>query len=158
MNRFDCCAAALLGMLILSWTASSHPQEMPGTSVTTGVAEGTVWLRWDKRTRLGFVRGYLMGIGAGNRGGCFSYDNLSKSSESVTDPTNTPLAHCLKIAPTFSKPPEEYQKEMTEFYRTYPDDRGLNLESLLRQLSDQESKNLRGIDDWFKNRTGKHER
>jgi len=137
----------------LPCTAASKPrpreQESAATSVTTGTAEGKAWLNWDKSTRLGFVRGYLVGVRAGNRTGCFSYERLVET-HTAASLNETPVSRCLANAPTFSKSPQEYAKMMTQFYRTYPRDAGLNLETLLWLLSDKQAKTPKEADAWFR--------
>jgi hypothetical protein len=140
--------ALVVCLTLLSRVAGA--QEGPPRSVTTGVAEGETWLKWDPRTKLGFVRGYLMGIRVGSRSGCFWYDDFAKLNTASKGPSDTPLAKCLQSVPIFSKPPEHYVRAITDFYQTYPGDRGLNLESLISKLSDREHKTLSDIDGWFR--------
>lgn len=133
----------------LPYKAGSKPLARSQASVTTGTAEGKIWLNWDSETRLGFVRGYLVGIRAGNRMGCSSYDKLfgTRTAKSLDE---IPISKCLASAPTFSKPPEEYSKTMTSFYQEYPKDTGLNLETLLWLLSDKQAKTRQEVDAWFR--------
>jgi hypothetical protein len=158
MTRALCHLALMSFALIVCMAVFSPrtvPQELPPRSVSTGVAEGNTWLSWDPKTRLGFVSGYLVGIRAGNRGGCFWYDNFTKPKSTFDNPADTPLAKCLQNVPLFSKPPDYYQKQITNFYEIYPSDRGLNLESLLSQLSGKEGKSLKDIDAWFRAASGR---
>jgi hypothetical protein len=135
--------------------AASKPlprqQESAATSVTTGTAEGKVWLNWDRATRLGFVRGYLVGVRAGDRTGCSSYERIA-GTHAASSLAETPISKCLADVPTFSKSPEEYAKTMTQFYRMYPKDAGLNLETLLWLLSDEQAKTPQEADAWFRAR------
>jgi hypothetical protein len=128
------------------WKQTGQLQQS-ATSVTTGIAEGEIWLKWDARTRLGFVRGYLIGLGVGNRNGCSSYAQLANATTSLAE---MPIAKCLANVPKFSRPPEEYASAMTRFYQAYPKDVGLNLESLLWLLSDNQTKTPEQVDAWFR--------
>jgi hypothetical protein len=131
-------------------------QESAATSVTTGSAQGKVWLNWDRETRLGFVRGYLVGVRVGNRTGCSSYERLA-GTRAATSLAEIPLSKCLANGPTFSKPPEEYANIITQFYRMYPKDVGLNLETLLWLLSDEQAKTPQQADAWFRGSRGSSE-
>lgn len=123
----------------------SRSQKTLVTPVITGVAEGKIWLHWNRTMRLGFVRGYLTGFRVGNQTGCLSNDKLS-GAHTPAPLKATSIAKCLAGAPEFSKTPEDYANLMTQFYRAYPKDVGLNLQTLLALLSDSQTRTPAQID------------
>jgi hypothetical protein len=139
----------LLILLALIGCCAVSAQEPRIRTVKTGQADGSTWQQWNGETRLGFVRGYLVGFHVGHRDGCFWYDQRSQPSRSVRDPMDTPLAKCLASAPQFSRTPEEYEAQLTAFYKSYPHDIGLPLDELMRMLSGPENRSLKEIDQLF---------
>jgi len=118
-------------------------------TVTTGAAQGAVWLGWDRNARIGFVRGYLSGIHVGYRDGCFASSDKDARATTLRSPLDSPFAQCLDKALRFSKEPDYYEEEITRFYATYKSDVGLSLDELLRLLSDSENKTPEEIHRWF---------
>jgi hypothetical protein len=127
-----------------------NPQQNRIRSVTTGGPQGSVWLQWDERTRLGFVRGYLLAISVGYRDGCFWYDDFVRLPQEAKNPAELPFAKCLASGLKFSQTPEYYSKQLTTFYKSYPQDTRLPLDELLRSISDSQNKSLKEIDDEMK--------
>lgn len=132
---------------LLGYCMASAQKDHLGRIVTGGPAEGEIWLGLDANGRLGFVRGFIVGVHAGNTDGCFRYD-LTQPSKGVKNLAGLPFNKCMAGAPSFSKEPDYYVAQMTAFYKDYPADVGFPLSELMIMLS--KNKTLKEIDEYLK--------
>ena len=63
---------------------------------------------------------------------------------------NDPFAKCLNSSGRgFSRPVDFYVSQVTEFYESFPSDRAIPFEEVLKRLSDSELMTPKQIHDWF---------
>ena len=120
------------------------------TQFTTARAQrdGDVWLAWDKLAREGFVRGYLSGYKTGHNEGCGEAIRFLIPEGTVIKGPD-PDAHCESVQSLFSQSVAHYAESITTFYVTYSSDREVPLPMLLWLLSDQQSKSIQQIHEWY---------
>jgi hypothetical protein len=99
----------------------------------TACCEGTIWLKASKDSRTSYVGGFIEGLTRGFGQGCLSGTRDIEASKPGLDAD--PLRNCLTKSYTFSRDTEEYVKLITDFYRRYPDDRGMPTSDVLLKLS-----------------------
>jgi hypothetical protein len=111
------------------------------TSAQTENGEGGGWLSWNSDTRLGFVWGYTMGLSRGFGEGCGAYYRVPPAGEpySLRD---DPFGKCIGKGFGFSQPPTFYEKQITDFYTSFAEDRDVPLNQVFKRLSDSENLTL----------------
>jgi hypothetical protein len=107
-------------------------------SAQTQNGEGDGWMNWNSDTRLGFVWGYTIGLNRGFGQGCGAYYKVALPGK-AHNLRDDPLSKCISKGPGFSKPPAFYENRITDFYTSFPEDRDVPFEQVLRWLSDSEN-------------------
>jgi hypothetical protein len=107
-------------------------------SAQTQNGEGDGWMKWNSDTRLGFVWGYTMGLNHGFGQGCGAYYKAAQP-EKPHSLRDDPLGKCISKGLGFSKPPAFYEKKVTDFYTSFPEDRDVPFEQVLKWSSDSEN-------------------
>jgi hypothetical protein len=111
-------------------------------------ADGDAWLHMNRDTQTGFVRGYTIGLTRGFAQGCDAYRSLVPVE--THDIHNDPFAGCLNTSGRcFSQPVDFYVRQVTDFYQSFPSDRAISFEDVLKKLSDGQNMTPRQIHDWF---------
>jgi hypothetical protein len=114
----------------------------------SGAGDRVPWLSWDQSARIGFVRGFLVGVRSGYRNGCNWYDDFAGPKSYPLG--EGPFQKCVSALSNFSKSPEVYAKQITIIYQTYPESGHLLLEELMMEMSDSEFKSLKDIGERVK--------
>ena len=111
--------------------------------------EGDAWMSMNSDTRFGFVFGYTIGLNSGFTQGCVAYYKIAppQKPHSLHDDL---FGRCTSKGFGFSKPPAFYEKQITDFYTSFPADRKVPFEEVLKKLSDSENMTAQQIHDWFK--------
>ncbi|MGA2609018.1 MAG: hypothetical protein ABSH01_16370 [Terriglobia bacterium] len=110
--------------------------------------EGDAWLRMNPDTRTGFLRGYTIGLSRGFAEGCDTYRSIEKPR--TRDLRNDPFANCLNARGRgFSQPVDHYVKQVTDFYESFPSDRTVPFEEVLKKLSDSDNMTPQQMHKWF---------
>lgn len=102
-------------------------------------------MKWSDETRLAYVSAYLWGYGRGFRDGCEAGERIYSAGRS----RGLPGEKCIPEHPAYSKNLENYAGVITEFYRTYPDDKGVPIFKLLDGMSDQKSLTLKQMHEYY---------
>jgi len=129
MNIATGCRALALGGAIVVLVGVHSSLDLAATSC----CEGTLWLKASKDSRTSYVGGFIEGLTRGFGQGCLSGTRDIEASKPGLDAD--PLRNCLTKSYTFSRDTEEYVKLITDFYRRYPDDRGMPTSDVLLKLS-----------------------
>jgi hypothetical protein len=111
--------------------------------------EGDAWMSMNSDTRFGFVFGYTIGLNRGFTQGCIAYDKIvpSQKPHSLHDDL---FVKCTSKGFGFSKPVPFYEKQITDFYTSFPADRKVPFEEVLKKLSDSENMTPQQMHEWFK--------
>ena len=109
------------------------------------IVEGDDWLKWSDETRVAYVRAYLTGHALGFRDGCEAGQRVYAAGK----PKGLPGEKCLPEAPAYSKYLESYATMITEFYRTYPDDKRVTIGRLLDGMSDQRNLTQKQMHEYY---------
>jgi hypothetical protein len=107
------------------------------------LSDGDQWLKWGDETRIAYVAGFFWGYERGYFEGCDVGEQVYAKKR-----TGRPGEKCTaRMSKQRIKSPEEYAELVTNYYRTYPADRYVDLLELLEGL--QRDPNLR-IQDMHK--------
>ncbi len=118
----------------------------PGRSFgANALVEGADWLKWTDETKLAYVSAYLWGHQRGFRDGCEAGQRIYSAGK----PKGLPGEKCLPQAPAYSRYLERYAVTITEFYRTYPDDKGVPISTLLDGMSDQRNLTVKQMHEYY---------
>jgi len=100
-------------------------------------------------TRHGFVWGYTIGLTRGFAQGCNAYYQIAppQAPHSLQDDL---FGKCITKGFGFSKPVAYYEKQITDFYTSFPTDRNVPFEDVLKKLSDSENMTPQQMHAWFK--------
>jgi hypothetical protein len=95
--------------------------------------EGDTWIKSTEEHREDYVRGYILGRAEGYSDAC---NRLAKywPSPITLGKANNPISTCLKEMPDFSRGPEYFATQVTEFYGRYPQNRILLITEILEDL------------------------
>jgi hypothetical protein len=96
--------------------------------------EGDSWLGWTEEQRNDYVKAYIFGRTKGYSDACFKLVKYWPAPVVLSE-DNNPLASCFKGMPDFAKGTEYFAKKITEFYRTYPENRILLITEILEPLA-----------------------
>jgi hypothetical protein len=147
MRRLQFSIAFVLGVLLLATVAPVSCYIW--AQVQTG--EGDEWLSKASEARLGFVSGYIIGMSRGFADGCDTYRRIAPQvSRGLRDDL---FGKCLNSSDRgFSRPADLYEKRITEFYSSFPSDRRIPFEKVLKALSDSENKTPEQMHEMFRER------
>jgi hypothetical protein len=106
--------------------------------------KGDDWLKWSDDSKLAYVSGYVHGQSRGFKDGCTVGEELYS-----TKMRGLPGEKCIAKAPTYSNALESYIRTITEYYRSYPNDRNVPVFKVLEGLSDGRSLTLRQMHEYF---------
>lgn len=149
MTKFRSVAALGIIVLMSLWyTHGRVPLQTTQFPSARTQRDGDIWLAWSKLAREGFVRGYLSGYKTGHNEGCGEAIRFLVPDGTVIKGPD-PDAHCESVQSLFSQSPAHYAELITTFYATYSKDREVPLPMLLWLLSDQQSKSIQQIDEWY---------
>jgi len=95
-----------------------------------------------------FVRGYIAGLSRGFEEGCDADRTIDPRKN--YDLHDDRFAKCLNRSPGFSKPVEYYAKQVAAFYASFPSDRTVPFETVVKKLSDSESMTTQQMHEFFK--------
>ncbi len=99
---------------------------------------GDHWIRMTPAEKRYFVEGYKRGSSSGHSDACLLFNDLAKQQLlPVSHPSGIVLDPCQGRARSWSKGTEGLVRQMDNFYSRFPGDRGLHIESLIQNLSDQ---------------------
>jgi len=122
--------------LMLAWSLLlSIPILIPSRNYAAATAptEGGSWLEWGEETRYEYVKGYVTAYQRGFYEAC----GVAVSLRSQTTGSNElSVDNCRQTIPRYSKNLGDYVDEITQYYRTYPDDWNVALSELLEAFSD----------------------
>jgi hypothetical protein len=102
----------------------------------TGNTDGRDWLNWPAESREFYVAGYLHGYSEGFTEACHAAEGVS---------TVVQVSNCLHSRLTYSRLPQTLSRQITEFYRAYPQDKNINVLLLVRQFSEQNNRSAEVI-------------
>ncbi|MBZ5540144.1 MAG: hypothetical protein LAN61_06440 [Acidobacteriia bacterium] len=119
------------------------------TSAQTYNREGDAWLSMNSDTRLGFVWGYTIGLSRGFAQGCEAYYEVAPPQEPHSFQDDL-FGKCATRGVGFSKPVAYYEKQITDFYTSFPAERKVPFEDVLKKLSDSENMTPQQMHEWFK--------
>jgi len=99
--------------------------------------EGDTWLKWSQNRREAYVRGFIIGYTDGFLHAC---EEAASFAPRPTEPgfENFPLNKCLDRKWNFSKG-IDLSKDVTAFYKRYPENRNLYFEEILEELGQGKS-------------------
>jgi hypothetical protein len=109
--------------------------------------EGDGFLRMTPETRSGFLLGYTIGLSRGFAQGCLAYRSIAEFK--THDVHNDPFGRCVNRGPGFSRSVDYYVKQVTDFYESFPADRNVPFEEVLKKLSDSENMTPSQMHAWF---------
>jgi hypothetical protein len=95
--------------------------------------EGDWWLKWTKAQRESYVWGYMTGFSHAYPEGCLEALRAlpARPSPEVVEAAKD---QCYLHQPDFSKGTTYWVKEVTDFYKTYAQDRDIYISEVLEQL------------------------
>lgn len=108
----------------------------PAQSAWVG-KEGEIWLRWSIETRNAYVYAYVEGLTHGFSGGCNSgLEYLSSKRSYMPNEVQNYLTGCAKTGPIQIAEIDDAAivRSITLFYRSYPQQRFLNISDVLLKL------------------------
>jgi hypothetical protein len=112
----------------------------------TRYSDAVLWFNWTPANRLFFVSGFLVGFKDGHESGCSRAHKILSEGNSANNPLSSELwSDCIKHKYRYSKGTQFYVDQITEFYRTYPQDCDVPLRILLFELADERSHTLEQI-------------
>lgn len=94
---------------------------------------GKVWIGWSRAERIGFVRGFIVGNGAGYQSGCRAAESNSTDSKTVANKFDP----CLQERHLFRKEASFYEGFITDFYNRHESDRDVPFRVLLLQADEK---------------------
>jgi hypothetical protein len=109
-----------------------------------GVSDGERWLKWNDEARVAYIDGYLWGLEGGYYEACRVAEKMW-----VTRPTGLPGEKCVEKMPKYSKSSNHYAELITDYYRSYPGDRGVLVRRLLQGLTDDHTETLQQLHEEF---------
>jgi hypothetical protein len=124
-------------------------------SAQTRNGEGDGWLKMNSDNQFGFVYGYTIGLSRGFAQGCQTYAEIAPPQKPHRLKDDLRLK-CGDKGFGFSKPVEVYQKQITDFYTSFPADHDVPFEQVLKRLSDSESMTPQQMHEWFKEHDYRH--
>ena len=95
--------------------------------------KGDDWMSWSAETKLAYVSAYVQAFAEGFRVGC----DAGKEAYAKKKPKWDGGERCVGRGKTFSKSEEEYVDKITEYYRSYPTDRRVQVRKILEGLCDE---------------------
>jgi hypothetical protein len=108
---------------------------MMHTSSQTQHGDGDAWISMNSDNQFRFVLGYTVGLSEGFGEGCDAFYKIAAPQK--PHPLRDDLfAKCLAQGFGFSKPVAFYQKQITDFFTLFPEDRDVPFEQVLKSLSD----------------------
>jgi len=140
--------AAIAGMSSAHETQEKKPQAQQTINrfpESRARLQGEIWLSWDERDRIGFIRGFMTGYEIGHYSGC-SYGITLFQSEFVSAVKH---GECRQKKLRYNESIATYENQMTRFYTLYPQDRDLPMGRLLTELWSPERKTLEQIHEWL---------
>ena len=111
--------------------------------------QGKRWLSWSTQERYLFLEGYLSGLAEGHEGGCFDYEVGTPHRSDAKMQEKSPVEKCLDLGLKFDQPGDYYERLMTKYYTTYPEDENLPMRKLLAELSATKNQSLAEIHGWY---------
>ena len=94
---------------------------------------GDDWMSWSAETRLAYVSAYVQAYVEGFRVGC----DAGKEAYATKIPKGDVGQKCVGKGKTFSMSLENYVDKITEYYRSYPNDRHVHVGTILEGLCDE---------------------
>jgi len=128
MHRADATCRTWTIRAVLLVILASVPGALWGQRVC---CEGDMWLKWNNDRRESYVWGYMIGYSHAYWIGCRqAMKSLppGTSSESIE-------SSCRERQPDFSKGTTFWTQQVTEFYKAYANDRDINVDEILEQIS-----------------------
>lgn len=95
--------------------------------------KGDDWVSWTAETRLAYVAAYVQAYVGGFRAGC----DAGTEAYATKIPKWDRGEKCAGKGKTFSKVEEDYVEKITEYYRSYPTDRHVQIARILEGLCDE---------------------
>jgi hypothetical protein len=142
-------SAVLLSVSIFSVCQSAPQEKEAGHSArfpaSRTIMPGEVWLSWETPIRQWFVKGFMAGYEVGYHEGC--KDAASDAKTTQSDKSQDADRSCPNEE-VFNNKAGVYERQMTEFYVKYPQDRDLPLPTLARMLVSRQPKTLQQVHDW----------
>ncbi|MGB6265900.1 MAG: hypothetical protein WBF56_09170 [Candidatus Acidiferrales bacterium] len=139
----------LISLLIAMSLHSALPRQLTRLFPDTASHQGKAWLGASKEWRRAFLNGYINGLLDGHRRGCSDYEKGTPYVLPTPMREKIPVEKCMDWGLNFSRTPEDYERLMTDYYKTYPEDSNLPILKLLDELSDNEHKSLSEIHRWY---------
>jgi Mg2+ and Co2+ transporter CorA len=102
--------------------------------------DGYAWLSWSNDSRQLYLLGFLHAYRMGFADACLAAGDVSKPKWTINE-----IGACKEKEMSFSRDLPDLNKAITHFYQQYADDRGLELDVLLRQFSDQKHRSAKEI-------------
>ncbi len=97
--------------------------------------EGNLWLKWTKDRRESYVWGYMTGYSHAFWKGCRLAIQARPKGTAAEEANSACRAH----EPDFSKGTDYWAKQVTDFYKTFPEDRDIYIDEVLEQLGNGQS-------------------
>lgn len=117
------------------------------SSFQHGTVMANDWARMTLSEKTYFVEGYVKGSTAGHIDACMLLRNETQHLPAVSTSSGIELDPCQGRSRSWSKGTAEVVKQITSYYKLYPDDRSLKVASLIQNLSDQSGLSLGQIHD-----------
>ena len=109
------------------------------------IALGEQWLKWSDETRFVYVLAYLGGRAHGFVDGC----KVGQKMYLTRKMTGLPGESCIRSAPEYSKHLEEYSEIISNYYRSYPEDRNVPVFVVLDGLTDARHLTIQQMHDYY---------
>ena len=130
----------LIGLLLMTGLILLVVVVVPQRHSAAHGIDGYAWLSWSNDSRQLYLLGFLHAYRMGFADACLAANDIAKSQWTINE-----ISACKDKGMSFSRDLPDLNKAITEFYQQYTGDRGLELDVLLRQFSDQKHRSAKEI-------------
>ncbi len=111
---------------------------------------GDAWLKWNEDARTAYVSGYVWGYDRGFHDACAVAEKMW-----VKKRVGLPGHECVAKIASVPMAPEQYATAMTDYFRAYPEDRGIELRRVIEGLTTRPKMTVEQMHEYF-GPTAKH--
>ena len=123
------------------WGAAIVPER---SSAGNGL-DGHEWLSWSNDSRQLYLLSFLHAYRLGFSEACLAANDIGNLKWTIKE-----INACEEKQMRFSRDLPELNKEISDFYQRYADDRNVGIDVMLRQFSDQKHRSASEIDALIK--------
>jgi hypothetical protein len=132
----------LVAVMAILLVLAVFPQR---NSAGNGV-DGYAWLAWNNDLRQLYLLSFLHAYRSGFADACLAASDIAK------DWTIREIRACEDRQMSFSRDLPDLNRDITDFYREYPEDQSLGLDVLLRQFSDRKHRSPKEVHTLLENK------